>query len=264
METNIHDLITGAKNLFDLIENLTDKLKGREDELKKDYPSINDSIFGSDSGALDANASVAQHVSKVAVPFILRVGRIFQLPSDVLKMEEAISKKDFWNWTYVYDLGHKNPNYQTLEHLKKLYCDENRKQKLRAKMFTTTLSLSEETFEINKTNLLGDSLCITGVALTSSRYDHIFNIPQEDLLPNIVIKAKLSNDPKTKEETDINITSYTDPIIVNLILHQTIRFIFERFSEGHLRRSFVIEDETEEKITLPDEMARLLKFQSVS
>lgn len=223
-------IVSGARNIYELIGGIFDRARNEPDNGLTD--SMKESLLGSRSGAIDASAKLAQMLNKTAVPFLLRMGQDFRLPPDVEKIEEIVLEKDVWDWTYVFGLRGDMTPIRTVNYLRQLYCDPEDNRLVRPEAKTTCLFLSEH--QLPKAEF-GESFYIAGVALTSSKFDHIYNIPIEDLLPNVVIRV------------DESITAVSDVFAMNFMLQKTREFIFHASANRDFLDGFLYDDPPKEE-----------------
>lgn len=205
--TVISAAIAGAKNLFDIIDKIYSKVgsepkDGMPDELRND-------LLGSEGLSREKSAEISQMIGARTYPFLLRMGRTFNLPADFRRMEEAVLAKDVWDWTYCFDSKHISP--ETLDHLKALFCDAERPQLLKRDVATTTLALSSEAMP----QLFGETLYIAGVVLANVGYEHIYSIPEKFILPTVVVKYDSGST-----------VGYSNPIAMNFFLRKALDFLY--------------------------------------
>lgn len=221
---------SGARNIYELIGGIFDRVRNEPGNNFTD--SMKESLLGSRSGAIEASAKLAQLLNKTAVPFLLRIGLDFRLPPDLEKIEEIVLEKDVWDWTYVFGMSGDMTPVRTVNYLRQLYCDPEDNRLVRADARTTCLFLSEH--QLPKEDF-GESFYIAGVALTSSKFDHIYNIPIEDLLPNVVIRV------------DDSITAVSDVFAMNFMLQKTREFIFHTSANRDFLDGFLYDEPPKEE-----------------
>jgi hypothetical protein len=212
--SDVGSYITSAKDLFEVIKGISGLIRKNDDAFS---PDLKKSLGGSSARIQEASAKLSQVVRHRAVPFILRMGTEFRLPPDITQMEEFVLAVNVWDWTYLFGRKAANVPVGTARYLRKLYCSPEEGHLLRADLKTTCLHLFEKALDEE----LGTAIYIAGVALTSSAYEQVFDIPLEDLLPRVVIKVDVDGQP----------LSITDPIAMSYMTQRAVEYVFKAFGE---------------------------------
>lgn len=234
--TAIAAAIAGAKNLFDIVDKIYSKISS---DPKQEIPEeLKAEILGSEGLSREKSAEISQMIGIRTYPFLLRMGKTFNLPADFRRMEEAVLAKDVWDWTYCFDAKHISP--ETIDHLKSLFCDPQHPHLLKPDVATTTLALSAETLP----ELFGETLYIAGVVLANVDYEHFYSIPEKFILPTVVVKY-------TSQAT----YGYSNPIAMNFFLRKALDFLFNVSTNRQYAGDICInETPSDEKRSIPYEL----------
>jgi hypothetical protein len=203
----IASAITGIKNLFDIVDKIYDAVSTPSGSVVSE--ELKNELLGNESLAREQSAQLLQMVGAKTYPFLLRMGKSFTLPPDLSKMEEAVKAYEVWDWTYCYDC--KNSSSSTIKHLRHLFCDPEDTSLLVKDACTTTLAFSESQMPSE----FGDTLYIAGIVIGNIGYDRIYNIPNNYLLPAVVVKTQSGST-----------YGFNNPVAMNYYLKIALDYLF--------------------------------------
>lgn len=234
--TTIAAAVSGAKNLFDIIDKIYSKVSL---DPKLEIPEeLKSELLGSEGLSREKSAEISQMIGVRTYPFLLRMGNTFNLPADFRRMEAAVIAQDVWDWTYCFDTA--GIRHETIEHLRSLFCDPKFPHMVKPAASTTTLAFSSEPLP----ELFGDTLYIAGVVLANVDYEHFYSIPEKYILPTVVVKYSTQGT-----------FGYSNPIAMNFFLRKALDFLFNISTKRQFSGDICIDEALpDEKRALPYEL----------
>lgn len=158
-------------------------LKGNENE------ALRSALEGNQSNAQAAHAKLVSILEGNSFPFIIRMGRSFELPAAVGRMQAAIEARDVWDWTFVTSFSARSVSSALITQLKKEYIDPDMPRLAKTGLNTTFLGIS--TTDLPKH--FGDAIYIVGVVLgqkNAGGFKEMHSIDPKDFIPSVVIRIE--------------------------------------------------------------------------
>lgn len=146
-------------------------------------------LEGDQANAQPAHAKLVSILEGNSFPFIIRMGRRFDLPAAVAQMQEAIEARDVWDWTYVSSFGVDIVSDKLVRQLKREYVDPTLPGHAKKGLNTTFLGITTTDLPEH----FGDAIFIAGVVLGqkgAGGFKELHSIDPSSFIPAVVIRIE--------------------------------------------------------------------------